>query len=135
MFFLDELKNSILDEDFYKTNEILEKVYNEENAFDYISELLELMEENPELDYGMPGPVVHFMEKFYKNGYEKLLLASVKKYPTTQTVWMINRIINDNTLGDRTQYIQVLMEVSNRNDVPEEVRNEAKEFYNYQTRR
>lgn len=135
MFFLDELKNSILDEDFYKTNEILEKVYNEENAFDYISKLLELMEENPELDYGMPGPVVHFMEKFYKNGYEKLLLASVKKYPTTQTVWMINRIINDNTLGDRTQYIQALMEVSNRNDVSEEVRNEAKEFYNYQTRR
>ena len=32
----------------------------------YIEWILHFMEENPKIDYGMPGPLVHFMEKKYK---------------------------------------------------------------------
>ena len=132
MCFLEELKEAILDEDFYLTNEILEKISREENAFSYVKEILEIMEANPDLDYGIPGPVVHFMEKYYKHGYESLLLESVKKCPTRQTLWMINRIINDPLLTDRGQYVEVLTEVSHREDVVEDIRNEAKGFLCYQ---
>ena len=29
------------------------------------------MELNPGLDFGTPGPLVHFVEQFYGNGYEQ----------------------------------------------------------------
>lgn len=132
MRILEKLKEAILDEDFYLTNEILEKISREENSFSYVKEILEIMEANPDLDYGMPGPVVHFMEKYYKHGYESLLLESVKKCPTRQTLWMINRIINDPLLTDRGKYMEALTEVSHREDVVEDIRNEAKGFLCYQ---
>ncbi|MBQ4220938.1 MAG: hypothetical protein II666_15450 [Butyrivibrio sp.] len=55
-------------------------------------DLFVFMENNPNIDYGMPGPIVHFMESYYKKGYEDELLKSVKRKPTQHTVWMLNRI-------------------------------------------
>ena len=60
----DELKNAILDEDFYLTNDILERLKAEENGESYIHDLMEFMSENPALDYGMPGPIIHFIESY-----------------------------------------------------------------------
>lgn len=47
-----------------------------------VTPLLELMERHPMDDFGMPGAIVHFVERFYKNGYEELLIESVKRRPT-----------------------------------------------------
>ena len=53
MKLLNELSEAILNEDFYQTNQVIEKIKLQENAFEYIDSIFRIMESNPELDYGM----------------------------------------------------------------------------------
>jgi len=39
-------------------------------------------EEHSAIDFGTPGPLVHFMERFYGKGYEEKLIESVRRKPT-----------------------------------------------------
>lgn len=59
-----------------------------------VEPILRFIEDHPNLDYGMPGPLVHFIEEFYLKGYEERLIESVGRKPTMMTVWMLNRILN-----------------------------------------
>lgn len=59
-----------------------------------IEPILRFMESHPDVDYGSPGPLAHFVERFYRNGYEDHLIQSIRRKPTTQTAWMLNRLIN-----------------------------------------
>lgn len=52
------------------------------------------MERHPLISSGTPGALVHYVESFYKKGYEELLEKSVRNAPTVHTVWMLNRLIN-----------------------------------------
>ena len=128
---LEVLKENIKKEDFEAIYEIL-NIIKEEDSMLYIEWILHFMEENPKIDYGMPGPLVHFMEKKYKKGYEKLLLESIKRKPTEHTVWMLNRILNDVNLEDRNVYMDVLKAIVKDSKYDEELRSLAKEFLEYQ---
>ena len=64
--------------------------------FDLVAPILELIANHPEVDFGSPGELVHFVEKFYHQGYEDLLLESVLKSPTVYNIWMLHRCYNDN---------------------------------------
>src|SRR5260221_9759822 len=59
-----------------------------------VEPILRFIEEHPYIEFGTPGALVHFMEKFYGRGYERELVESVKRRPTLSTVWMLNRVIN-----------------------------------------
>lgn len=59
-----------------------------------VEPILRFMEGHPEIDYGTPGPLVHFMEEFWGRGYDEEVLASIKRMPTPHTVWLLNRLIN-----------------------------------------
>lgn len=50
-----------------------------QNPYEFVEPILEIISTNPSVDFGMPGDLVHFVEKFYKKGYEELLIDSVKK--------------------------------------------------------
>lgn len=128
---LEALTENIKKEDFEAIYEIL-NIIKEEDSMLYIEWILHFMEENPKIDYGMPGPLVHFMEKKYKKGYEKLLLESIKRKPTEHTVWMLNRILNDVNLEDRNVYMDVLKAIVKDSKYDEELRSLAKEFLEYQ---
>ena len=128
---LEVLTENIKKEDFEAIYEIL-NIIKEEDRMLYIEWILHFMEENPKIDYGMPGPLVHFMEKKYKKGYEKLLLESIKRKPTEHTVWMLNRILNDVNLEDRNVYMDVLKAIVKDSKYDEELRSLAKEFLEYQ---
>lgn len=132
MKFTAELKNAMLKGDFYETNEVIEKIKQESNAFEYLPFIFNVMETNPELDYGMPGPIVHFMESYYRKGYEEMLLRSVQNIPTSHTVWMLNRVINDPKLSNREMYIDVLKALLKRNDISQSVRTDIEIFLKYQ---
>jgi hypothetical protein len=54
--------------------------------------ILRFMERHPEIEYGTPGALVHFVETF--PGYEETLVESVEHQPTPHTAWMLNRVIN-----------------------------------------
>lgn len=128
----DELRNAVLDEDFYKTDVVLKKIRKEANAFEYVNGLFELIEKNPNIDFGLPGPVVHFMEQYYKNGYEELLLKSIKRCPTSQTIWMLNRVINDPHLKEKEVYLTTLENLLQKEDITENLREEIRGFLKYQ---
>lgn len=91
----DRLRQSIRSSDFLGELASITRELRESQAdLSSVEPILRFMEENPRLDFGSPGPLVHFVEKFYGAGYEAELLASLKRHPTPHTVWMLNRIIN-----------------------------------------
>jgi hypothetical protein len=63
-------------------------------GFEAVEPILRFMEKNPSIDFGMPGSLTHIVERFYGNGYERMLLESISRKPTQQTIWMLNRVIN-----------------------------------------
>lgn len=74
-----------------------------------VSHVLRFMEDNPDIDYGKPGALVHFLERFYLHGYEGELIASIRRKPTLHTLWMLNRLINGAKSSDtRSRYIDEL---------------------------
>jgi hypothetical protein len=44
-------------------------------GLEVVEPILRFMEAHGDLDYGPPGALVHFVERFYRQGYEGLLLA------------------------------------------------------------
>lgn len=56
--------------------------------------LFRILEKNSDFDFGMPGQIVHTLEKHYKKGLEEELIKSLNRKPTFYTLWMLNRIIN-----------------------------------------
>lgn len=63
-------------------------------GFEAVEPVLKFMEKHPGIDYGSPGALVHFVERFYRQGYEAEVLASVARRPTEYTAWLLNRLIN-----------------------------------------
>jgi len=121
---LNILKREIDSDDFIGiAYEVIDKIKETENPFKYVEHFLRLMEENPDADFGLPGPLVHFMESF--NGYEDLLLQSVNRKPTIFTVWLVKRVINDPKLENRDRYIDVLKKILNNDTVNKEVKQEV----------
>jgi hypothetical protein len=72
-------------------------------GLDAIEPILRFMEENRDIDFGVPGALVHFVERFYEKGYEQKLIDSIHSKPTPHTVWMLNRIINGTNSPERKQ--------------------------------
>lgn len=130
--YFEILKKAILEENLYETDNIIEKIKYENNSFEYLECIFELIENNPNLYFGNPGAIVHFMELYYKKGYEDLLLKSVTKCPTMQTIFMINRIINDPKLEEREKYINALKTLLCKNCIEKEIKEEIESILSYQ---
>ena len=84
------------DQEFELADEIVDAMEASPQPFDLVAPILELMANHPEVDFGSPGELVHFVEKFSHQGYEDLLLESVLKSPTVHNIWMLHRCYNDN---------------------------------------
>lgn len=65
-----------------------------EDNLETVEAILRFMERYPEIDFGTPGALVHFVERFYGKGYEAKLLDSVGRRPTAHTVMILNAVIN-----------------------------------------
>lgn len=84
------------DQEFELADEIVDAMEASPQPFVLVAPILELIANHPEVDFGSPGELVHFVEKFYHQGYEDLLLESVLKSPTVHNIWMLHRCYNDN---------------------------------------
>ena len=69
---------------------------------------------------------MHFVETFYKKGYEEKLISSLKRMPTVHTVWMLHRIINGTEHPEH--YLSILKQISEDESYHKEVRDMALEF-------
>lgn len=76
-------------EEYYIDDKVVDAINTYSNPYEFVAPILEIIADNPTVDFGMPGELVHFVEQFYKNGYEELLIASVSKKPTPHNIWML----------------------------------------------
>ena len=104
----------------------MEEIEEKYNQLDSVQPLLRLMERHPLTDFGSPGPIVYFVERFYQKGYEEELLLSLKRMPTLHTVWMLNRLINGTDQAE--VYLELLKEISDNTSYDKEIREEALHF-------
>lgn len=113
----------------YESDKIIRSLIKNRPGVDSVGSILRFMENHPGIEYGMPGSLVHFVERFYKKGYEELLLKSVKRKPTMHTIWMLNRIINDIVDADVLQKMYgVMSQASCNKEASVEARKLAKEL-------
>ena len=106
--------------------ECMEDIESNHNRLASVKPLLQLMERNPLIRFGSPGAIVHFLETFYKKGYEEELVDSIKRKPTIHTIWMLNRIINGT--DNKEYYLSLLENIYENKLYDNEIRDEALYF-------
>ena len=97
-----------------------------------VEPLLQLFERHPTAYFGDPGAIVDFIEQF-GGEYENSLAASVKRTPTSITVWMLNRCINAEEHTE--EFMDILKEIVGRTDVDKAIKESAQEFLDFQANR
>ena len=125
---IQKMESGMQDSEDFETvmMDCMEEIEENYNQLDSVQPLLRLMERHPLTDFGSPGPIVHFVERFYKKGYEEELLLSLKRMPTLHTVWMLNRLINGTDQAE--VYLELLKEISENTSYDKEIREEALHF-------
>jgi hypothetical protein len=83
---------------------------NEKIGAEIIEPVLRVLESHPTKDFGIPGPLVQFVERFLGKGYEEELIDSLKRRPTRNTVLMLSRLIFCVRGSNRKKYINIMME-------------------------
>jgi len=105
-----QLENITSAEDFATPSSELVDHWNSINVgSEAIEPILLFMEQHPSIEFGTPGALVHFVEKFYRNGYEVKLLESISRRPTQHTAWMLNRMINGTKVPAEKQRLVAVM--------------------------
>lgn len=109
-----KLESAASDPDFNaRSSELVDAWVASGSGLDAVEPVLRFMESHPGIEYGMPGALVHFAERFHGRGYEPLLLASVSRRPTWITTWMLNRLINGTReLASRRSYVDAMVQAS-----------------------
>ena len=118
------------DEVTYEFDDAIEELEQLDLGLSSVESLLGFMEKHPFTDFGMPGEIVHYMERFYRHGYEELLVKSIERCPTIHTLFMMNRLINGG--GDRDYYMELLKEVTERTDIEKKIQDAAQEYIDFQ---
>jgi hypothetical protein len=111
--------------------EVTEELIKLPNAFEAIKPIIMLIESNKNVDFGNPGPLVHFLENFDEKEYDKKLIESVQRNPTSHTLFMLNRIINSVGDNQKKAYLCLYDTVINSPDTSEYVRKVAQEFKSF----
>lgn len=89
--------------------------------------LLGVLERHPRVEFGAPGQLVHTLEN-YRGQYEKLLMASLARQPTTTTAWMLNRIISITAGAERQRLIGIMHATGKHPLADEQAKTAADEF-------
>ena len=118
------------DEVTYEFDDAIEELEQLDLGLSSVESLLGFMEKHPFTDFGMPGEIVHYMERFYRHGYEELLVKSIERRPTIHTLFMMNRLINGGR--DREYYMELLKEVTERADIEKKIQDAAQEYIDFQ---
>ena len=128
---LDQMELCIEDDEItYEFDDLIEKISDLNLGLSSIEPLLHFIEEHPLVDFGFPGVIVHYLERFYKQGYEEKLIASLNRKPTRHTAFMLNRLINGTTRKE--DYLLLMNDIVHRNDVEQEIKDDVQEFLDFQ---
>jgi hypothetical protein len=78
-----------------RTGELTEEWSSAGVRVEAIEPILRFMEERPGADFGMPGALVHFVERFHSQGYEERLAA----------LPLVHRSDDESLSGDRAKIL------------------------------
>ena len=117
-------------DDFVASSSDLVETWASEGAgVEAVESILRFIEEHPAVDFGSPGPLVHFTERFYGYGYEDRLLESIDRRPTALTVWMLNRVVNGTKERlQRLKFVAAMKDVVSHPLANDEIRQQANGF-------
>ena len=115
-------------EEYYIEDEVMEAMLEYPNPFELVAPILEIIESNPDIDFGTPGDLVHFVEKFYKKEYEELLLKSVRKNPTMHNIWMLHRCYIDEDNPLHSKFSLLIKEIKEDKSVSSKIKEVIEEF-------
>ena len=101
----------------YPAYDLTDELEQCEKPFDAVRPILELIESSPNIDFGGPGPLGSFMEKFYHEGYEEELVASLKRKPTEYTISLMFRIIADEENPNLSEYKHLLKTLDSTSEI------------------
>ena len=116
------------DEEYYKDDDLIDAINEYPEPFELVEPILEIIGTHPRVDFGMPGDLVHFLEQFYKHGYEELLVSSVRKNPTAHNIWMVHRCFNDVNNPKREMFAKLMKELKDDSSVSMDIKKEIDEF-------
>lgn len=117
----------------YEQDGIVDELPLGTEGLELVAVILRFMEQHPDLDYGAPGPLVHYMEKFYRQGYEERLVVSIERHPIVSTVLMVNRVVNGTKDPEGRQGWLNLLKMASEHPAADEITRElAVDFYKSQ---
>ena len=126
---IEDLKKAIEKDDHNEADAILADMDIQNPDGSLTATLIEFIADNPNLNFGLPGPVIHFIEK--KGRYEEPLIRAVYQKPNWYLLFMMNRYINANdSYGDGM--LEALKFTSARTDIDKDIADDAMEFYEFQ---
>jgi hypothetical protein len=95
----------------------------------------QFFEDHCDADLGTPGPLVHFLERFYPQ-YVNDLCGSVGRRPTTYTIWMLNRILNGDVPRETRERLSGLLRAVVEYDSTDDImREQSQRFLDHQSER
>lgn len=134
---LEKLYSSVQEDDFIRVSyDVVDQLEKYKDKLILIEPIFRLMESFPDIDFGNPGPLVHFIESA-DNGdgeYEVKLLESLTRKPTTHTVWLLNRIINVSKGEKKKMLLDALIKITKALDIESDVLSAAQDYLEYQNK-
>lgn len=126
---INGLKNAAKsNEEYYIDDDLIDAINQYPEPFELVEPVLEIIATNPQVDFGMPGELVHFVEQFYKHGYEELLVASVRKNPTAHNIWMVHRCYNDTDNPKHKMFAELIRDLKNDSSISSQIKESIDEF-------
>lgn len=126
---IETLKNAAKPyEKYFIDDEVRQAMMSLPQPFELVEPILEIIADNPAVDFGMPGDLVRYVECFYKKGYEELLIVSVRKNPTPHNIWMIHRCYNDHNNPLHEKFENLIKEIREDCSVSNDVKETLEQF-------
>lgn len=116
------------DEEYYMDDDLIDAINEYPEPFELVEPILEIIGTHPRVDFDMPGNLVHFLEQFYKHGYEELLVSSVRKNPTAHNMWMVHRCFDDVNNPKREMFVELMKKLKDDSSVSMDIKKEIDEF-------
>ena len=116
------------DTTYYLDDKVKEAMQLYPDPMELVEAVLEIIGTNPAVDFGMPGELVHFVEGFYRKGYEERLIASVRRNPTPHNIWMVHRCYNDMKNPLHEDFLKLIESLRNDDSISDEIKNEINDF-------
>lgn len=126
---IEELRNLAKpNDDFIISDNVLNAMNNYADKSELVEPIIKVISENPLTDFGLPGELVHFVEKYSKQDYEEILIKYVSKMPTYHNIFMLHRCYNDFKNPFHEEIVKTISNIKDSKNTSDEIKKCIDEF-------